>query len=367
VTENEPERAQARGLAWRWVLSRLLIVIPIIQLYATLTAAIEAPSTSDYWLLYVHAEMARHEETLYWPWPDYGPHFGANGLRFPEDRIFYPPFLTPVLSGVSRFGVETFSRMWVLLLWAAYWVYAACLAKLSHGRVGFLPTIGWGTAIFVLTLRASQSAINLGNVDPLLWAFYGLALAYPAWRGFGFMSSALIKLYGVWPLFFAALDREWRTIRTALLTLLGGIVLASLALGPADFVRESINWFRYMLPVAGQGTFNPYNVSLSFLVLRAARHLGWQYVSGPLGSGARLFLTITGIAAPLLAGFLLRKADKRLRYAGVVCAAVFFAPLAWNFYTPLLFAPAAILLGRRHAVEDPPAATHRWGAASVER
>jgi hypothetical protein len=102
-----------------------------------------------------------------------------------------------------------------------------------------------------------------------------------------------------------------------------------------------------MLPVAGQGTFNPYNVSLSFLVLRIARWLGWEYVSGPLGAIPRLFLTIVGIAAPLIAGWLLRKKDERLRYAGVVCAAVFFAPLAWNFYTPLLIAPLALILGQR--------------------
>src|SRR5690606_12033621 len=100
------------------------------------------------------------------------------------------------------------------------------------GRATFLATIGWGVALFVLTARASQSAINLGNVDPLLWAAFGAALAYPAVRGFGLMAISLIKLWGAWPLLFALTRGEWRTIRSALLTFAAASGLVALILGP---------------------------------------------------------------------------------------------------------------------------------------
>jgi hypothetical protein len=344
-------------LAWRWIVLRLLLVLPALQLYATLRWGIKPPADSDYNLLYLHAELVGAGDALYWPWPEYGPHFGADGLRFPPDRIFYPPFLTPFLSTLSRWGIEVFAYVWVFALWVAYWVYAACLAKLSHGKVSFLPVIVWGTALLVVTGRAAQSALNLGNVDPLLWAFFGLALAVPAARGAGFVGLALVKLYGAWPLLFAAIGRDWRTVRGAAVTF-GAALLAVMAiLGAGRFVDEFAAWFRYMLPVAGQGTFNPYNISISFLGLRVARWLGWEYVSGPLPGVARAFLTAVGILAPLMVGWLTRRADPPLHYSLVVCAAVFFAPLAWNFYTALLLAPIAILLGRWLAAESSPGST----------
>jgi len=348
---RKPVKARS-GFDWRWVGARLLLLIPAIQLYVTL-ASVRAPEDSDYNILYVHAEMARSNETLYWAWPEYGPHFGTSGLRFPADRVFYPPFLTPGLSLVTRWGIDAFANLWFVLLWAAYWVYAGALAKLAHGRVRIGPTVAWGVALFLLTGRSAQSAVNLGNVDPILWAIFGLALAYPAARGIGFMSMALVKLYGVWPLVFAAARREWRTVRAAGATLLGACLLVALILGPTTFVRESLAWFQYMLPVGGQGTFNDYNISISFFGLRVARWLGWwDYTAGPLPGSARTYLTLMGIAAPVITGWLLRRSDRRLQYALIVCAAVFFGPLAWNFYSALLLAPIAIWFGMRSEATD---------------
>jgi hypothetical protein len=344
ATATQPMRSTPD---WRWIASRLLLAFPAVQLWVILAGGIRPPEVSDYYYLYAHAEMVRAGEALYWPWPDYGPHYMSTPeLRYPAGRQPYPPFLTPVLSGLSRFGVEVFAHVWVVLLWAAYWVYAACLAKLAHGRIALVTTIGWGIALFVLTLRGAQSAILLGNVDPILWAFFGAALAYPAFRGVGFMGIALIKLYGVWPLLVATLDRDGRTIRAAASTLLAGVVVAAAILGPGRFITESLAWFQHMLPVLGQGTFNGYNVSISFFALRIARWVGWEYVAGPLTTIPRLYLTLVGIAAPVVVAWLLRRSDRVLRYALVLCAAVFFAPLAWNFYAALLLAPLAILYRR---------------------
>jgi hypothetical protein len=343
---TDPNRPVRAGLAWRWLFVRLLLVIPVLQLVVSLRG-IAAPTESDYTILYVHAEMARSGEPLYWDWPDYGPHYGTDGLRFPQDRVFYPPFLTPILSAVTRWGLPFFAYLWTVLLWAAYWGYSALLAKLATGRITFLATIGWGVALFLLTGRAAQAAINLGNVDPLLWVAFGAALAYPALRGVGFMAIALVKLWGVWPLLFATLRGEKRTVWTAVATLIAGTVLSAVVLGMSGFTNETMAWIEHMLPVAGQGTFNAYNISIPFALLRAAQYFGWEYVSGPLPLDARLFLTTVGVVAPLLAGWATRHSEARIQYAFVGCAAVFFSPLAWSFYTPILLAPLAILI-RRH-------------------
>src|SRR5690606_22431744 len=122
--------------------------------------------------------------------------------------------------------------------------------------------------------------INLGNVDPILWAAYGAALAYPGVRGIGFMSVTLVKLWGAWPLLFALVRREWRTVVTAVATFVVACAAVSLVLGPAEFANAFYSWFRHMLPAAGQGSFNPYNVSIPTAVLRVARELGWEYTTG---------------------------------------------------------------------------------------
>ena len=85
VTEYDRPQRQDSGFKWRWVLTRLLLVLPILQLYFTLKT-IRPPGESDYYVLFVHAELARTNQPLYWPWPEYGPHIGAGGLRYPADR-----------------------------------------------------------------------------------------------------------------------------------------------------------------------------------------------------------------------------------------------------------------------------------------
>jgi hypothetical protein len=200
----------------------------------------------------------------------------------------------------------------------------------------------------VAATPGAQLAFMVANVEPVLWALFGAALAWPAARGLGFAASAMVKLYCAWPL-LAAVSREgWRVVRGAALALALGTVLCMLVLGPGVFARSMLDWARYMLPVVGQGTwaFDPHyggtNVSFSFAILRVARELGWEYRPGPLPAWARLYLTVVGVAAPLLALWLTRRMrDVALRCGLVTAAAVLFAPLCWATYLPLLLAPLA--------------------------
>jgi hypothetical protein len=341
----------ARPRGWERAASAALVAASVLYLAylgGELVPALwaRAARRDDMVRYYVIAGRALRGQALYWPWPDYGPHFATPGHPYPQPRYPYPPFLMGVLVPFAHLPLLTFARMWYVVLYAGLAVYAASLAKLATGRVT-LAGATVATAVVAATPGA-QLAFMVANVEPVLWALFGAALAWPAARGFGFAASAMVKLYCAWPL-LAAVPREgWRVVRGAALALALGTVLCMLVLGPGVFARSMLDWARYMLPVVGQGTwaFDPHyggtNVSFSFAVLRVARELGWEYRPGPLPAWARLYLTVVGVAAPLLAMWLTRRMrDVALRCGLVTVAAVLFAPLCWATYLPLLLAPLA--------------------------
>ena len=294
----------------------------------------------DVTYLYSAAERVRTGEPLYWPWPEYGPHVHTDmGPPYPFERHPYPPALASILAPATALPFATFARLWYILLLGSFWVYAWCLARLAGGRADAWSVLIAGTllALFPGTYRA----LSLGQIDPVLWALFGMALVTPALRGAALATSAAVKLYAGWPLLFA-MRREGRRVGLpALAVLAAGFLISGLTLGFQAFVT----WATTMLPVVSQGTFNADNVSLSFAGLRLARTLGWDYAPGPLPPAARIYLTTVGIAAPLIVGWLTRRTRPALQYACVGCAAVVFAPLCWTSYLPLLLVLPAVWIG----------------------
>lgn len=366
------------GVSWERVAAAALLAVSILYLAylgRELGTALwaRAARRDDLVRYYVIARRALAGLPMYWPWPDYGPHFATPGYPYPRERYPYPPFLMGVLVPFARLPLLVFARAWYVALVAGLAVYAASLSRLATGRVTVAGTLV--AAAVVAAMPGAQLAFMVGNVEPVLWALFGVALAFPAARGFGFAGSAMVKLYGAWPL-LAALPREgWRVVRGAAAALALGTALCMVVLGPGVFVRSLWDWARYMLPVVGQGTFafDPVyggtNVSISFAGLRAARALGWEYPPGPLPGWARLYLTVVGVAAPLLTAWLTRKArDVALRCGLVTAAAVLFAPLCWATYLPLLLAPlAAAVRNRAEARRGAAAGLEEGPADGVER
>lgn len=308
---------------------------------------INAARRDDMMRYYIIANRAVDGRPLYWPWPDYGPHMMTPGHPYPYNRYPYPPFFIATLAPLAKLPVATFARVWYVVLYAGFFAYAASLARLATGRI-----TAWRVAVAAAVLAATpgaQLALMVANVEPVLWALFGLALAFSWARGFGFMASAMVKLYGAWPLLVATSREGWGVLRGAGVALALGVAVCALVLGPATFVSGLLDWARYMVPVVGQGTFmvdrvhGGANVSLSFAGLRVARYLGWDYQPGPLPGWARLYLTLLGIGAPLLCAWVTRRMENSvLRYGLVTIAAVLFAPLCWTTYLPLLLAPLAV-------------------------
>ena len=299
-------------------------------------------SDRDVLAVYAAGERVRTGEPLYLPWPDYGPHVStSSGPRFGAKLHLYPPFLATAVAPLTALSFTTFARLWYLPLLAAFWIYAWCLARLVLPRPNAWSVLIAGEALGLTP--GAHRAVALGQIDPVLWALFGLALAVPAVRGAAFSASAAVKLYAGWPLLFA-IRREGRGVFLQGLTvLLAGVLASGLTLGFGVF----LDWAHYVLPIVGQGTFNRDNVSLSFAALRLIRLLGWAYVPGPLPDWARLYLTTVGIGAPLLTGWLTRRGNRNLQYGCVGAAAIMFGPLCWTSYLPILLSPVAVALGLR--------------------
>lgn len=283
---------------------------------------------------------------VYRAWPEYGPHFmTVGGPPFPPDRSPYLPFLPALLTYVSEIPLIS----WARLMWCAgmisFWGYAAALARLA-GRRGWQATLGWGSAL-MLTPGAWR-AVAIGNIDPILWAVVGLAFLYSTALAPGLTLAAMVKVYPVWPLLAAVLREPRKTARPAIVTLVAATGAAAIAVGPLDLARHLGAWLVHVPPVMSQGSFLPWNFSLSFLPLRLLASLElWDYTPGPLPEVARAYLAIVGVAAPVATAWLTRKWEPTLQYGSVLAAAVLFAPLGWATYLPLVLAPVAVVMNSK--------------------
>jgi hypothetical protein len=286
-------------------------------------------------------ERIRADAPIYWHWADYGPDIDAPGGRpRPLETTAYPPLLLPIFALLPDVPFATFARVWAVLLVGGLWLYAASIARIVAGRT----TIG-GVLIagfFLALIPGGGTNVKQGNIDPLLWAAYGWALALPRAQGAGLSLVASVKVFFVWPLLLTVRDR--RTWRDAAVVFASLGALAVVIMGPASFLQACVGWFREVPAYHGQGTFRPWNVSLSFAVIRVARLLGWDYETGPLPTGWHIYLVVTGIVAPAVAAYTLRRRSRELRQAGVVCGAVLFSPICWLSYMPLVLPVAAIWL-----------------------
>ena len=127
----------ARSLDWKWVLRTAIIVVGVLFAVASMVERIpeSAEDLIDAELLWEHAKVVAAGDTLYSPWPDFGPHYMTEAAPYPVGRVPYPPFLTVALSPLVSIGDLGFYRGWFFLLAVSFAVYAAMLCKLATGTV----------------------------------------------------------------------------------------------------------------------------------------------------------------------------------------------------------------------------------------
>ncbi len=325
------------------------------------------------------AERVDRGESIYDPHPPPGPHA-------PDAWYYlYPPFLASALALGPELPLVWFARVWLFIVLAAYWTYAACLCKLASGRLTFHGTLIAGALLGFVP--GVMHALNMGQADTLMWAMLGVGLAFPVVRGGAFTAAALTKVTGVWALGVAMLREGRRTVAGAAIITFVAVAIAVIALGLGGFIESCREWFTYVMPVLAQGQFDPgnpitelrlpfglgalelpaiipNNLSISFLPIQLARWAGWwEYAGGPLPTAMRIYLTVAGVAAPVTAAWIFRRQPRDLHYALVITAALLFAPIFRVTNVPLLVAPVAILMRLRGT--DQPGSGNRSGGAPL--
>lgn len=309
----------------------LAITVAAVQLFFILPKVlVRTDRARDLCAYYLVKERVENGEPIYLDLSNKGPHNSSLAL------YLYPPILASVLSLLPDMSFLTFARFWTLLLHAAFWVYAATLGKLAFGRFSFRATMVCGMVLFFFP--GTFRGLVLGQIDPLLWAFFGLALSVPALRGWFTMLVAIIKPWGIWP-FFWSLGEGLRVWVGAIMVLLGSALVGTLVFGGEAFVENCRIWFTHVLPSLAQGAWSYDNRSLSFAFLRVVDAAGlWNYDGGILPSGARMWLLISGLAGPLWVGWRFRRAPKNMQLAAAGCAAILISPICWSTYLPATLA-----------------------------
>jgi hypothetical protein len=202
---------------------------------------------------YLVSERIQKGEPVYWPLPEVGPHKPSTPF------YLYPPVLSSILAIMPPTSFVKFAQVWTVLLYAVFWIYAACLTRLALGRATLSGTLVAG---LVLTcFPGTHIALSFGQLDPFLWALFGLALAVPAIRGAGLMAIALVKPWAIKALQLWAYQggvlpfwaRAWLTFSASAAPLLVGwllrrrsMALQISAMGCAAVLFAPICWTSYL-------------------------------------------------------------------------------------------------------------------------
>jgi hypothetical protein len=307
--------------------------------------------------IWYQAERIRSGEALYAPLPSYGPHVMADhmagSVRFPLGASPHLPLPAALVALSPVRSLDGFVSVWAVVLLLATWGFASVLAILAHRR-WTLPRFLWWNGLTFL-FPGAYTAARLGNPEPVLWLLFAAAVALPARLGSaGLVLAAAVKPFAAWPLAFS-LVRGRETWKAALVSAVVVLAVCVVAMGPADFLRSARDWLAYVPGAMGQGTFRHGNVSLSFGVLRIAYGLGWwDYQPGPIVEAwPRIWLTSAQLAAPLAAGFLTYRWDRRLHLSIVMLAALLFSPICWMTYLAVALVPVAAWVGGRRTDPAP--------------
>lgn len=283
------------------------------------------------------AKNVQASKPIYLKRPGYGPDHYAGPV------YIYPPPFAAVIRPLGKLPFNTFSQLWFLLNFAAFWIFAWALAKLS-GKGSLRRVLI--CALITGVCPGAYFAIWLGQISPMLWALFAVGLV-----GFGrstlWSLATLVKAFYVWPLLVHLTETLHsdgikvllRTIAPAVVIIGTAIVYGGVVCGWSSYAI----WLHDVLPTLSQGNFNRGNLSISFAVLRLATFLGWNYPGGPLAFLPHLWLTSASIGAPILTWYLLRSRSSQIKSAAVIAATVLFAPVCWSNYLPLLLPLVALL------------------------
>lgn len=245
--------------------------------------------------------------------------------------FLYPPSAGALFAPLGYFSQDAIVRVFFILGFLFFWFYAGILAYLINGK---LTTRGvMGASLALMIMPGSYFNLMSGQIEPLLWSMFGLAIIGVA-RGGLLSASCLIKPFAIWPLALAAFREPKRVLPSAIIVGLVGWALGALVCG----VKSYSTWMSYTPDHMYPLIFHHTNVSFTILLLRL---LG--YTSLPVWG--RKYLMAMFFVMPAIMAFVMRRRPLAAQYAWVGCAAIIFVPFLHDYYAPILLAPIAVELG----------------------
>ncbi|RYX84566.1 DUF2029 domain-containing protein [bacterium] len=284
------------------------------------------------------ATRLKHNLDVYQPWPEYG-------VQMTPSRFFYSPVFLLLARPLAELPFVDFARVWLILIFGAFWIYSFCLSRLAMGRWHWQSALVIGLVIDMFV--EGHVALSLGQFEPFMWALFGLALT-TRYRAGWLVLATLTKIHPLWALGLTLAQGGKKAWKSAALFAVPVIFLSWWMVGTHNWLM----WWPSVQPVASQGTFHSSNWSLAFLGIRIFHWCGLLVASGSLPSWAKMYLSLCAVGAPLGMAFAARKCSQEMRLALVASAGVLFAPLCWTDYFPLFLLPLAVWMGERRKVSE---------------
>lgn len=330
----------------------MLLWLPaVLYLGAWTVTRLDRPfGVTDAWPYAVAVERIEDDTSMYEPLPPRGPHrMGPHYL--------YPPILAPLLSwgpdDDSRFVQQT---AYVLSL------IGIVLFVIGVSRFARVPVLIVSPIALLLAMKLPPVIWTLDSANISVFVSgcvaAGLALAVP--RGVPLLTlAAALKVTPMWAVFTLAFREPRRAMTPLIVTTAVLAAAAMITIGPVAFLEATRTWLHDVAPTLSQGQFTSgyFTVGdverplVTFLVqgnvspVFAPLYLLGDPFPGELPGWARAYLTIAGIAIPLVVAWITRRLVPAEQAAVVLAAATLAAPILRLSYLPLVL--PAIIVGVR--------------------
>lgn len=329
---DEPRSVYAeRALLWLLPVLQSRVVTWILVAHLLLNLGFLLPKCLSGWFIMVDAHVYARAAHNVWQHQPLYPLTPYGDIRTPGDNqpmpFLYSPVFAAALWPLGWMDTENIVRVFFVLGFACFWVFAAALAQIVNGRVTWRGVLG-AAAIAYIT-PGMYFNLTSGQIETLLATLFILAVVGVA-PGVLLGASLLVKPFVAWPLGLMALREPRRVMLPAALAVIVSAIIGALVCG-VDSYRQ---WMTYAPNTMYALIFGNANTSFSMLPLRL---LGYA----TLPAWGRLYLMGVFVAVPGLVAWIMRKRPVVIQASWVGAAALLFAPFSHHYYVPLLLVPMA--------------------------
>jgi len=336
----------------RYVMVGLVVLLGLARLRIILVL-ISSPATfqdRDIFQEYLMAKALFSGVNPYLPLNELAHRFIGNFSFLPHPSP-YPPFVAILSTPLLLFSFNNVVVVWFVIELICLMAISGMLTTLWKGRVE------WVHAIFIFFLLLAwypvmvdllYGQLTLLLTILLLAALLALRKENKIVAGVLIGLSAAIKVF-TWPMIiYFALKRDWRTVLSSCLTVIGLNLIALMVMGIGPFIDYYLHVTRQVAAIYQPFLTNYSLWSIGYRLFEGTRPVGVDFISAPplVNLPQIAPLVSAGLAvAFLLAGLIwaIRSQDRDLAFSIIVCVIVAISPISWDHYFVLIIISLAIL------------------------